>query len=136
MASRKIEDLHPILQEATKKAILLFKERHPSLAQPMLSCTHRPNKEQDELFEQGRTLPGKKVTNAKGGQSPHNFMPALAKDIAFMNQNKQLDWNLNLFKLYADIIMEVEPLVVWGGNFRSLPDSPHFELKDWKKYVS
>ena len=29
--------------------------------------------EQDALFAQGRTRPGRKVTNAKGGESNHNF---------------------------------------------------------------
>lgn len=135
MASRDKKDLHPILREATEKAFILFKERHPSLPQPFLTCTHRPNKEQDDLFEQGRSKPGSKVTNARAGQSPHNYKPALAEDIAFAAQNKKLDWTLNLFKLFADIIMEVEPLVVWGGNFRSIPDSPHYELKDWRTYI-
>jgi peptidoglycan L-alanyl-D-glutamate endopeptidase CwlK len=35
--------------------------------------------EQDSLYEQGRTRPGKVVTKAKGGQSPHNF--GLAADL-------------------------------------------------------
>jgi hypothetical protein len=26
-------------------------------------------------------------------------------------------------------------LVVCGIDFKSLPDAPHFELKDWRKYV-
>ena len=33
----------------------------------------RSYKEQDALFAQGRTKPGRKVTNCKGGESNHNF---------------------------------------------------------------
>src|SRR4051812_45095106 len=40
-------------------------------------------KEQDALYEQGRTKPGKIVTKAKGGQSYHNF--GLAVDIVLLD---------------------------------------------------
>jgi peptidoglycan L-alanyl-D-glutamate endopeptidase CwlK len=33
---------------------------------------HRTNAEQDALYAQGRTTPGRIVTHAKGGQSVHN----------------------------------------------------------------
>src|SRR5258708_12842627 len=33
----------------------------------------RTKAEQDALYAQGRTTPGKVVTNAKGGQSMHNY---------------------------------------------------------------
>jgi len=38
--------------------------------------------EQDDLYAIGRTVPGKIVTNAKGGESAHNF--ALAVDIVLL----------------------------------------------------
>jgi len=48
-----------------------------------------------------------------------------------------------LFKKFADIIREIEPLVIWGGDWNSngittderFPDAPHFELKSWKNYI-
>lgn len=42
---------------------------------------YRSVEEQNGLFAQGRTKPGKIVTNAKGGQSLHNF--GCAVDFAF-----------------------------------------------------
>lgn len=38
----------------------------------MLICTYRSNAEQDALYAQGRTKPGRIVTNAKAGKSKHN----------------------------------------------------------------
>ena len=46
--------------------------------------------EQDALYAQGRTKKGKKVTNAKGGQSNHNL--GLAIDVAEI-KNGNIDWN-------------------------------------------
>jgi peptidoglycan L-alanyl-D-glutamate endopeptidase CwlK len=38
----------------------------------LLTCTHRSNEEQAKLYAQGRTAPGRIVTNAKPGSSAHN----------------------------------------------------------------
>lgn len=38
----------------------------------LLTCTYRSNEEQAKLFAQGRTAPGRIVTNAKPGKSKHN----------------------------------------------------------------
>jgi peptidoglycan L-alanyl-D-glutamate endopeptidase CwlK len=45
----------------------------------------RTLEEQEELFAKGRTKPGKKVTNAKPGQSYHNY--GLAFDIVLLYDN-------------------------------------------------
>lgn len=133
MPSRKISDLHPLLQVAYKDALVLWVQVYPQLPVPFLTCTHRPNTEQTALYAQGRTKPGKVVTNAKKGQSPHNFLPALAFDIAF--QDKERMWEVGLFEKFAGIIEQVSDSVLWGGRFQSFVDRPHFELKNWKKYI-
>lgn len=70
MASRRIEDLHPDLQplylEFTKQCTAVGIE-------VLTTCTYRSNAEQDELYSHGRTKPGPRVTNARAGQSEHNF---------------------------------------------------------------
>lgn len=38
----------------------------------LIYCTLRSNEEQDALYAQGRTTPGKIRTNARAGQSAHN----------------------------------------------------------------
>lgn len=38
----------------------------------LLICTYRSDEEQDKLYAQGRTTPGRIVTNARAGHSKHN----------------------------------------------------------------
>ena len=42
----------------------------------IITSTYRDAESQNALYAQGRTLPGKKVTNAKAGQSYHNWRVA------------------------------------------------------------
>lgn len=60
--------------------------------QAILTCTHRSNEEQAELYAKGRTRPGRIVTWARPGQSRHNRLPAEAFDIAII-ENGKLNWN-------------------------------------------
>jgi peptidoglycan hydrolase-like protein with peptidoglycan-binding domain len=83
---------------------------------------YRSIKEQDELYAQGRTKPGNIVTNAKGGESFHNFRCAF--DIAFTN-GKGITytgpWNM-VGEIGKAIGLE------WGGDWTSIVDKPHFQL--------
>jgi peptidoglycan L-alanyl-D-glutamate endopeptidase CwlK len=135
MASRSLTDLNEILVDAYNKACAEFLLLYPDKSQPFITCTYRSNDEQNALYAQGRTAKGAKVTNAQAGQSPHNYKPSAAFDIAFISLSTKLDWGKNNFRLFADIIVKIQPLVVCGIDFKSLPDAPHFELKDWRKYV-
>ncbi len=135
MASRSKQDLNEILVDAYDKACAEYLLQYPNLPQPFITCTYRSKDEQNVLFEQGRSVKGSKVTNAKGGESPHNYNKSAAFDIAFVGLNKKLDWSKGNFRKFADIIVKIQPLVVCGIDFKSLPDAPHFELKDWRKYV-
>jgi len=85
--------------------------------------------EQDRLYEKGRTAPGNKVTNAKGGQSPHNF--GLAVDMVPIKDGKAW-WSApdSLWKQYADTAKSIG--LVAGYYFNSIHDAPHVETPDWK----
>lgn len=133
MASRSKDDLNHILVKAYNSAESIWKQRYPNRPQPLITCTFRNKKEQDELYSIGRTVKGKKVTNARGGESPHNYNPSFAFDIAFVNIQRKLDWSISLFEDFAGIIKEVSNEVIWGGDFRSFKDRPHFELKNWRQ---
>lgn len=137
--SRSKDDLHRDLVEAYEYAEAKFLSLHPLWAKPILTQTHRPNEIQDEYYKVGRTTGNKGVTitNAKGGQSPHNYLPALAFDVAF-KAGKGLDWSESNFIEFARIILEkYSDTIVWGGFFKSMKggDKPHFELKNWKKLI-
>jgi len=70
MASRNLKDLHPDIQPLARYFLGLLKFEGLDI---LVTCTYRSNAEQNDLYEVGRSLPGAIVTNAKGGQSEHNF---------------------------------------------------------------
>lgn len=133
MASRKAEDLHSELKLIWEWSAKEYKRIYPEDAQPFLTCTYRDNTEQAEIYAQGRTTGkiGRIITNAKPGQSPHNFNPSPAFDIAF-KKGSTLDWNNKLFERFNSIIQrQFAGKITWGGTF-SFIDAAHYELKDWK----
>lgn len=136
MVSRKIEDCLSILRNAWALAEKKWDEQYPDRPKPFLTCTYRSNEEQTALYNQGRINKKRKVTNAKAGQSPHNYKPSFAFDIAFISLEKKLDWNPRLFFDFNKIIKEIEPQIEWGGSWVSFKDNPHFELKNWKEYLN
>ena len=131
MASRSEFDLIDSLRISYKKAEKIFNEQNKEI-NVFLTCTLRDKEEQAKLYAQGRTASGKIVTNAKPGQSPHNFNKSFAFDIAFIGLDKKLKWTPSLFKQFADLIKSIDNTIVWGGDFKTLSDAPHFELKNWK----
>jgi len=80
--------------------------------------------EQDELFAQGRTKPGKKVTNARGGFSNHNF--GIAFDVGVFEGNKYLPESV---KYRAVGVLGADLGLEWGGNWKTIVDQPHFQLR-------
>jgi len=85
-------------------------------------------KEQNRLYAQGRTLPGKKVTNAICGKSSHNYRKAV--DIVEFKNGKALWKNPNWNKI--GLLGEKEGLE-WGGRWKSIVDKPHFQDLGGKK---
>ena len=82
--------------------------------------------EQDALYAQGRTRPGKRVTNARGGQSNHNY--GLAADVCPFVAG-QPDWNVD-GSVWRAIGGEGERAgLEWGGRWKTLDDLPHFQLR-------
>jgi D-alanyl-D-alanine dipeptidase len=80
--------------------------------------------EQDALFAQGRTKPGQVVTNAKGGQSNHNY--GLAVDLCpFVNGKPQWNDNAAFLRIGAEAVKQG---LEWGGNWKKLIDKPHVQL--------
>lgn len=84
----------------------------------------RTFKEQQALYDMGRTAAGKIVTKAKPGASYHQY--GLAVDLGeLINNGKEIDWGYDMGKLvpYAD-----KYDISWGGNWTGgFKDFPHFE---------
>lgn len=123
----KIDTLHPLIREEVRKAVDYVNTSILTSGVKMLVTQGlRTFEEQDKLAAQRP-----KVTNAKGGQSIHNYGLAfdfclfaggkliwdVAKDF---DGDKQPDWMevVNYFKSLG---------YTWGGDFRSITDRPHFE---------
>jgi peptidoglycan LD-endopeptidase CwlK len=87
--------------------------------------------EQDELFAQGRTKPGKIVTNARGGFSNHNF--GVAFDVTIFKGSTDPEkaktpvFESPVYKAIGALGTEVG--LEWGGNWKTIVDEPHFQLR-------
>ncbi len=80
--------------------------------------------EQSKLYAQGRTTPGIPVTNARAGQSLHNF--GLAVDVVKLTGGK-VDWSDR--KAYFRFGLHAEALgLEWGGRWHKFVDLPHVEV--------
>lgn len=128
VSENRLSKLHPSVRN---KAFTAYREAvriTPVGVHPFITETLRSFKRSDELYAQGRTAPGGIVTNSKGGQSYHNY--GLAMD--FVNQingieiwpqdaPNDVNW-MKVVKCFKDQGFS------WGGAFRSIKDSPHFQM--------
>ena len=94
---------------------------------------NRTWEEQAKIYAQGRTAPGKIVTNAKPGFSNHNY--GIAVDMGVFKEGKYLDSSkpseAEAFHRKAAGIAE-KYNIEWGGSWKSFKDYPHFEYKTGK----
>lgn len=91
-----------------------------------ITSTLRTAAEQDALYAQGRTKPGIKVTNLKGGQGIHETGQAF--DVIPVNGGyhaPQATWD-KIGAIGEGLGLE------WGGNWKSFKDMPHFQIKGAK----
>lgn len=101
-----------------------------------ITSTYRSFQEQDALYAQGRTTAGSVVTNAKGGQSMHNFKVAL--DFCPMTSDGRFEWNDKATFTKIGMIGESCGFE-WGGRWVSFLDLPHLQytagytLEDFQK---
>jgi peptidoglycan LD-endopeptidase CwlK len=122
-AESKLAGVHPTVRE---KAIELVKRAHAKGINVLITQGLRTIAEQNELYAQGRTKPGKVVTNARGGYSYHNF--GLAFDIVIQNADGSLCWNTGDKRWQTVGALGKSLGLEWGGGWRKFPDYPHFQL--------
>lgn len=134
ITQQRIEKLHPIVRKETKNIIEKCDNALTGRAKVRITQGLRTFKEQDDLYAIGRTQPGKKVTNAKGGQSIHNY--GLAVDICLIIDGKIASWdtvkdwdNDKVTDWYECVKIFAKHGWDWGGNWKTFKDLPHFERK-------
>ena len=128
----RIELLHPKLRTEAKEIYIAIYNALKGRAAVRFTHTLRTIAEQDALYAQGRTKPGKKVTNAKGGSSYHNY--GLAIDICLIIDGKEASWDISKDFDKDGISDWMEAVAIfksrgweWGGEFKSFKDAPHFQ---------
>lgn len=122
--SRKIEDLHPAVAEKCRAFIALCQSNGIDI---LITSTYRDHESQDALYAQGRTATGKKVTNAKGGQSWHNWR--LAFDVVPMRNGKPV-WGTSgddgvLWRKVGELGEQVG--LEWAGRWKKFAEMAHFQ---------
>ncbi|WP_407675589.1 M15 family metallopeptidase [Peribacillus glennii] len=125
------DGLHPIVAE--KRDELTGRAARAGIP-ILITAGFRSIDEQNQLYNQGRTTPGKVVTNAKGGESFHNF--GLAIDFALLDKNGEAIWDMEYdgnrngrkdWDEVVEIAKEIgfESGADWEGEFK---DYPHLQM--------
>lgn len=118
-----LRTLHPTMQRQVRRGLAAL--RDAGVSAKVISGT-RSYAEQDRLFAQGRNgNPGPKVTNARGGQSNHNFF--IAVDLGLFDGTRYLTDEAS-YVAAAAVVKAAAPGLAWGGDWKSLRDTPHYEL--------
>ena len=122
--SRDLHDLHPVVKEMAAHHIVACMKAGIDL---LVTCTLRDRAEQATLYALGRTVPGKKVTNAKAGQSFHNY--GLAYDVVPMRLGKPVWGTTGADLLLWQKVGELgeEAGLEWAGKWTSFKEYPHFQ---------
>lgn len=126
MSSRSLDDLHPLFQPKAREFQDVAKAAGLDV---LIYCTYRSRTEQDELYAQGRTIPGKIVTNARAGQSAHNF--GLAFDGAPLVHGRIAWDDHEAWTTYGHVAAAVG--LEWAGTWPSFKEFPHVQHPNWKQ---
>lgn len=150
----RIKLLHPAIRDKVRKAYLDINYRLLGKGVRLrFAYTLRTIEEQDRLYSLGRTViwngSGKKqgiVTNARGGQSIHNY--GLAFDIVLLlDRDKNGTFESASWNVHADFDGDMKPDWMecidgfkaigaeWGGDWR-WSDKPHLQFTfglNWQK---
>lgn len=132
--------LHPSVRVEVTNIINEINSSLRGRSQVRITQGLRTFEEQNDLYAIGRTKPGKKVTNAKGGQSVHNY--GFAVDIVLIIDGKTASWDVKK-DWDADGVADWDECVrifakygwSWGGNWTTFKDMPHFEkigFSNWR----
>lgn len=135
---------HPKLRE---ELIKIYHEANNKLAKSRLRFAYvlRTFDEQNDLYKIGRTKAGRVVTNARGGQSYHNY--GLAVDIVLLidrdkngtfetaSWDTRADWDGDRIADWIEVVDVFKKYGwEWGGDWR-FKDLPHFQKtfgKNWR----
>lgn len=134
----RVAYLHPKVRQEIADCIIKAETGLPANMAIRIVQGLRTIEEQNAIYAQGRTTPGKIVTNAKGGKSYHNY--GLAIDFALIRDNdgngsyEELSWDTSRDadkdgqKDWQEVVNVFEKAGwTWGGRFATIVDAPHLQ---------
>lgn len=133
-SAKNVATLHPKVQQVFKNWILECQILAKAYGYEYKAISgNRTWEEQEKIYAQGRTAPGKIVTNAKPGFSNHNY--GIAVDMGVFKEGKYLDGSKPseaeaFHRKAAEIGAKYN--LEWGGSWKSFKDYPHFEWRTGK----
>jgi peptidoglycan LD-endopeptidase CwlK len=123
-------ELHPVVRERSNQLIQQAADKGIVM---VITDEFRSIDDQDRLYEQGRTVSGNIVTNARGGESFHNF--GLAIDFAIKTPSADIIWdmqydgNQNGISDWNEVVEMAKALgFEWGGDWAQFKDYPHLQM--------
>lgn len=119
--SRKLEDLLPQVRTRVEAFLKAADEAGIDL---LVTSTYRDNASQDALYAQGRTKPGRIVTNAKAGQSFHNHRCAV--DVVPVRNGKPV-WDSKDPVWQTVGRLGKAAGLEWAGDWKRFKEFPHFQ---------
>ena len=120
-SQRRLDGAHPLLRQ-------LFTAVAADVPIAILD-SQRGRAAQEQAFALGHS-------RAHFGQSAHNWQPALALDVVPF----PIDWNdLSRFRALGALVKAKAIAfgipIVWGGDWPTLQDMPHYELSPWREFA-
>ena len=132
----RISKLHPSVRNEVSKIINECDKALTGRAKVRITQGLRTFEEQQKLYNQRP-----KVTNAKAGQSIHNY--GFAVDICLIIDGKTASWdttkdwdNDQIADWYECVKIFAKHGWEWGGNWKTFKDLPHFDKRgfnSWRK---
>lgn len=116
--SRRIEDLLPPVQKMCREFVTRCNSAGIDV---LITSTYRDHESQAALYAQGRTTPGKQITDAKPGQSFHNWRVAF--DFVPIVNGKAQWSDTRLFRRCGEIAESVG--LEWAGRWRRFKELAH-----------
>lgn len=122
--SRDLSDLHPAVKRRAESFIAACREQGIDI---VVTSTLRDFDSQAALYAQGRSKPGKIVTNAKPGQSWHNW--GLALDVVPLRDGKPVWGSVGPDRLLWDRVGKIGEScgLEWAGRWQSFKELAHFQ---------
>jgi len=119
--SRSLDDLLPLVKQRVEAFIKAAKDSGIDL---LVTSTYRDDESQNALYAQGRTTAGKIVTNAKAGESFHNYRCAVDV-VPIINGKPVWDTSYQVWQTIGRLGKEAG--LEWAGDWVKFKEYPHFQ---------